>query len=67
MELLVNAIIIQAVLDYKKALIMREESEIEKLEKFFKESLYLSFYEIDADYLIKNIRKEVENEKHRRR
>lgn len=67
MELLVKAIIIQAVLDYKKALIMREESEIEKLEKFFKESLYLSFYEIDADYLIKNIRKEVENEKHRRR
>lgn len=67
MELLVNAIIVQAVSDYKKALRMREEREIEKLEKFFKESLYLSFYEIDADYLIKNIRKEVENEKHRRR
>lgn len=73
---LANAIILKAVLDYKEvySLYLQEHSsknkidklkyELKNLEKFFNSRYFeiLSRISIDKDYILKNIRKECEQE-----
>ena len=69
MEDLSNAIILQAVKDYRSALAggsvngRDSESVIEECERFFQSEWFNSLTKIDCNYLRKNIRKEFEKRK----
>ena len=69
MEDLSNAIILQAVKDYRSALSGRDvngrdsKSVIEECERFFQSEWFNSLTKIDCKYLMKNIRKEFEKRK----
>lgn len=69
MEDLSNAIILQAVKDYRRALAggsangRDSKSVIEECERFFQSEWFNSLTKIDSNYLVKNIRKEFEKRK----
>ena len=69
MEDLSNAIILQAVKDYRSALAggsvngRDSKSVIEECERFFQSEWFNSLTKIDSNYLMKNIRKEFEKRK----
>ena len=69
MEDLSNAIILQAVKDYRSALAggsvngRDSKSVIEECERFFQSEWFNSLTKIDCNYLMKNIRKEFEKRK----
>ena len=69
MEDLTNAIILQAVKDYRSALAggsvngRDSKSVIEECERFFQSEWFNSLTKIDCNYLMKNIRKEFEKRK----
>ena len=69
LEDLSNAIILQAVKDYRIALAggsvngRDSKSVIEECERFFRSDWFNSLTKIDCDYLMKNIRKEFEKRK----
>lgn len=56
------AIVLQAVQDYKTALIKNDKVEIHNLEKWFKGNRYKTLCSIDGEYLIRKI-KEVTKKK----
>ena len=63
-EDLTNAIVLQAVKDYRRALAggsvngRDSKSVIEECERFFQSEWFNSLTKIDANYLMENIRKE---------
>ena len=67
---LANAIIVQAVNDYRKALVKRElepesrsaEYEVKSIEQFFYSEYYMMLTDLDPRYLISRIREEVEED-----
>ena len=69
-ENLANAIILQAVKDYRAALknhLKRPTSEhgrqdVEELEMFFRSGWYQMLTDVDGEYLIERLREEAENE-----
>ena len=69
-ENLANAIILQAVKDYRAALknhLKRPTSEharqdVEELERFFRSGWYQMLTDVDCEYLIERLREEAENE-----
>ena len=69
MEDLSNAIILQAVKDYRIALAggsvngRDSKSVIEECERFFQSEWFYSLTNMDCNYLMKNIRKEFEKRK----
>ena len=69
LEDLSNAIILQAVKDYRSALAggsvngRDSKSVIEECERFFRSEWFNSLTKIDCNYLMKNIRKEFEKRK----
>ena len=69
LEDLSNAIILQAVKDYRIALAggsvngRDSKSVIEECERFFQSEWFNSLTKIDCNYLMKNIRKEFEKRK----
>ena len=69
MENLSNAIILQAVKDYRSALSGRDvngrdsKSVIAECERFFQSEWFSSLTKIDCKYLMENIRKEFEKRK----
>ena len=50
------AIVLQAVQDYKTALIKNDKVEIHNLEKWFKGNRYKTLCSIDGEYLIRKIK-----------
>lgn len=54
-EKLANAIIMQAVKDYRSTSI---PSEINSIERFFRSDLFSAFTSVDPEFLIKRLREE---------
>ena len=67
---LYNAIILQAVTDYRKALIgdgydnKSSEDVVMECERFFRSNYFALLTKVSGEYLIEKIRKEVEDERH---
>ena len=67
---LANAIIVQAVNDYRRALVKRAlnpesrsaEYEVKSIERFFYSEYYMMLTDLDPRYLISRIREEVEED-----
>ena len=55
---LINAIILQAVKDYRTALDDENTSGIKECERFFRSTWFSLLTKVDAEYLITEIRKE---------
>ena len=64
-ENLANEIILSAVKDYKHALKHNKKSLINDCERFFRSGWFATLTEINADKLIKNLRREAQNDNKR--
>ena len=62
-EELANAIVLQAVEDYRTALMAGEENKAKACENFFRSEYYMILTNVNGENLIKQIRKEVEETK----
>ena len=58
-ENLANAIILQAVKDYR---LTDDESELQEIERFFRSGWFGVLSKVDPEYLIKKLRKEKQND-----
>lgn len=56
------AIVLQAVQDYKTALIKNDKLEIHNLEKWFRGKRYNTLCSIDGEYLIRKIKEVIKND-----
>lgn len=54
-ENLANAIVMQAVKDYRKSI---REEELKSIERFFRSSWFSVLTSVDPEFLIKNLREE---------
>lgn len=69
-ERLANAIILQAVEEYRGAMKIRKnnpqnrdaENEILRIERFFRSDWFMALTTIDGEYLIRILRSEIEND-----
>ena len=59
---LAMAIVLQAVQDYKTALIKNDKVEIRNLEKWFRGNRYKILCSIDGEYLIRKIKEVIKND-----
>lgn len=68
---LAEAIILQAVKDYRRALKAKNKDKIDEVEKFFRGRHFARLTELDPEMLIRALRNEIENldnrRKHKRR
>ncbi len=58
-ENLANAIILQAVKDYR---LTDDERELKEIERFFRSGLFGVLSKVDPEYLIRQLRKEKRND-----
>ena len=54
-EELANAIVLQAVKDYR---LTDDEAELAEIERFFRSGWFVVLSKVDPEYLIRNLRKE---------
>lgn len=59
-ENLANAIILQAVKDYR---LTDDEQELQEIERFFRSGWFSVLSKVDPEYLIKELRKEKQNDR----
>lgn len=59
-EELANAIILQAVKDYR---LTDDERELQEIERFFRSGWFGVLSKVDAEFLIKELRKEKRNDR----